>query len=634
MPLSILIPDNVGPLIEDFENEDLDSLYVKQRTWPSRSILFTEENVVGFVIHTAKTPESLPDTVYLSAQSLGDLDEKDETQPREKEESSSFNAVLRYPITGSCDVHDEQESVSIWKFDLPVGYTRGGKIKITVSTANTHLQAGQTAAENVEKGHVVPATDVAKSLSDNLFEELNFRVAGEKQPRYEFSHKLAASSPGNEAPLENTSIVQDANETEAESTSVELTTFLPLVLKLRSTKPSGRNDILLTTLGIEPSAEMLAYIEKTGHSEKYYFTILALEATFKGEKIRELSTFSFPTRCSFHDILNVSYRLVNTEYLDGHVNNTNESQLASSKPLHLKMSAKIQSIDHENVLSDRSSEIHTIWSPILEFGLVAPPISDTLKKGAKASHFVTQSQFLASPLEKSGPSSRKALSFNNLAQPKLLPTPQASSPHLGRGVSAASSPLISLTKNASLSKKSQKSTVSIPASSPSAVTVNVATSNSSLSGLRLTFEGSLSVELGKISTWKIQAINQTAKALNLSIIVKNSNRAPIENNGSNIYGLGVSTQTLPLEQDAKRPQIQNRAQLYYQYSSSKLSREGVIVLSNDIRLGPLDPHGVFESEISLIGISKGVFNLDGLKVIDLSTRDGIEFGKLVEVFVV
>ena len=58
-----------------------------------------------------------------------------------------------------------------------------------------------------------------------------------------------------------------------------------------------------------------------------------------------------------------------------------------------------------------------------------------------------------------------------------------------------------------------------------------------------------------------------------------------------------------------------------------------LILNNDIRMGPLDPNAVFETEIQLI-VSKGIFNLDGVKVFDMNSGDGIDFGKLVEVFVI
>ncbi|KAK7678640.1 hypothetical protein QCA50_018367 [Cerrena zonata] len=130
-------------------------------------------------------------------------------------------------------------------------------------------------------------------------------------------------------------------------------------------------------------------------------------------------------------------------------------------------------------------------------------------------------------------------------------------------------------------------------SSTSSVTVNLTTNNNStLAGLKLTFKGKLNVSLGEIITWKLQAINNSPNKLNLSLIVQN----PINFN--------------------------------------PLDTNGIIILDNDVRIGPIDSHSVFETDIKLIGISKGIYNLDGIKIFDISSGDGIDFGKLVEVFVV
>lgn len=80
--------------------------------------------------------------------------------------------------------------------------------------------------------------------------------------------------------------------------------------------------------------------------------------------------------------------------------------------------------------------------------------------------------------------------------------------------------------------------------------------------------------------------------------------------------------------------IYNKLQLYSSYNSLKLNTNGIIILNNDIRIGPLDSNTVFETEIKLIGLSKGIFNLDGIKIFDINSGDGLDFGKLVEVFVI
>lgn len=86
--------------------------------------------------------------------------------------------------------------------------------------------------------------------------------------------------------------------------------------------------------------------------------------------------------------------------------------------------------------------------------------------------------------------------------------------------------------------------------------------------------------------------------------------------------------------DNKEILVYNKVQLFSLYHSLKLNTSGIIILNNDIRIGPLEPNSVFETSLNLIGISQGIFNLDGIKIFDTSSGDGLDFGKLVEVFVV
>lgn len=179
-----------------------------------------------------------------------------------------------------------------------------------------------------------------------------------------------------------------------------------------------------------------------------------------------------------------------------------------------------------------------------------------------------------------------------------------------------------------------------PSGRTSSVTVNLTMgNNSSLTGLRLTFVGKLDIKLGEVVNWKIQAINNSMSRLNLSLLVQNPiNFNPVYS-GTNITTNNFSSSNLLNNNGGIRNNdviIYNRVQLYSLYNSLKVNGdgEGILILNNDIRMGPLDPNAVFETEIQLIGVSKGIFNLDGVKVFDMNSGDGIDFGKLVEVFVI
>lgn len=172
-------------------------------------------------------------------------------------------------------------------------------------------------------------------------------------------------------------------------------------------------------------------------------------------------------------------------------------------------------------------------------------------------------------------------------------------------------------------------------SSSSSVTVNLTTSNNStLSGLKLTFQGKLNLKLGEIVNWNLQAINNSPNKLNLSLVVQNPINLNYGQKNANTSNNTSSSNLLNSTSDNKEILVYNKVQLFSLYHSLKLNTSGIIILNNDIRIGPLEPNSVFETSLNLIGISQGIFNLDGIKIFDTSSGDGLDFGKLVEVFVV
>lgn len=302
--------------------------------------------------------------------------------------------------------------------------------------------------------------------------------------------------------------------------------------------------------------------------------------------------------------VNFNYKLVNNE---------SDDQL---KQVNVNLQLKILK-EQENFQSKR---IETVWSPFIDFNLVAPPINNSLK----STHFNNpmQSQVF----------SKKRNGGNNLVG------------------------------NTSNFKK-YGSTGSIPMNykrlaSTSSMMVNLNSNNNSATnfyGLRLTFNGKLNIKIGEVSNWKLQAINESPNTLNLSMILQNQqprqhhhtphhtpqigarqnpqmSQAQFQSQAQ-LNGSQAQLEPTPNPSGQHTLTLENKYYLYNLYKSMRLPNQGVIILNNDVRLGPLGPNCVFETEINILGISKGVFSLDGLNIFDLDTGDGLDFGKLVEVFV-
>lgn len=674
MGFKIFVPGNCSELIQRFEQSDCSSLCEKLSTWPARTLLFYEELVVGFIIHTFHTTDAIdpPETAYLEVKSSSEeylLAKGDSrildisTDNGDDLTLEMFSSVVQNPIKCDMEVDGLRTTTSIWKFEVPAGYPKHdmtGCITFHASLANPHLQVSDH--ENVDDFGRGDLKSPLPAQEENLFGGLNFYLSQKATNDFLFSPRMVVPDPQPQPTAETEAVVEmvrvePQKVNSDDSTSLSITLSIPLIVKLRSTKPGGRNDFLLSTLSIEASNELFHFV--ADDKDICFIHIMSLELQFRSGTISELGHLSFPRRFHVDEVVNITYKLINNDYLDSQMKNATGAPPNTSRPLQVSMRFQIQKYDSLNEeYVNVSNEISTLWSPMLEFGFLAPPASTALKSHNN-SNFQVQSQFnsLTSLVKHNGSVPRKALMVNNVIgvtkskpslissiaspshslAPSLLAYPP--SPHVRPVPSSSSSPLLSLTRGGQFqTKKNIKSAVTLPTIS-SSVTVNL-TSNatSTFAGLLLTFKGDLSIELGKIVTWKIQAINQSGRTLSLSLIVKNPRkRNPIylQNDSSSVALGNISTSNMIFTDESldSTLHIYNKLQLYTQYNLLKLGRGGVVLLKNDVRLGPMDPNQVFETEIQLIGIARGIFNLDGLRVVDLNNGDGIDFGRLLEVFV-
>lgn len=662
MPPSIVIPDQLKHILEVLDKGDPASIYSELSSCSQRSILFYEENVVGFIVHLVDSTDlkEQHEAAYLTVQSQHNAESHNEAKMfLSKDEINSVgakhdthldihSAIIQTPILRKRFTSDSNNEVSltVWKFEAPVGYPRsdlGGSITFKVTLEKPHLKHTTLSASGKEENeNDRDAMSQVASRGENLFEQLNLSVSKENRSSFFFSrHSLQLNHESDRADsLESEENISQIGG--GESCSLTLTTSLPLVLKLRSTKPGGRNDILLTTLSIEASSEMVNVAKKSPNCN-YFLNILSLEAVLKGGTATELGNFLFPCLCSINDVINITYKLVNSEQLEQLKQDISEL----AKTLQIKLKVVMEKQDAlSGELTCASNEITTMWTPILNFGLISHPINHSKK--ANPSYFLVQTQFEPLSNESKHPLGnglKKSVTISdviNIAKPlPSIDTLRAPSPNPTRMFhTSASSPILPMNRNGGhVSRKFPKNMISASGTLLS-VTLNLAsTTNSSLSGLKLVFIGDLIIELGKVVTWKVQAINKSGRQLNLSLMVKNLKRLT----AASLYGISSgsglassSSNVLSADDDKLKVNVSvhSRTQLHHQYNQLKLEQGGVVFLTNDVRLGPIEPNQVFESEILLIGISSGIYNLDGLRVFDMNTGDGIDFGRLLEVFII
>lgn len=629
MSLAIVVPGSPAPSVADSQ-QDLYPFVKHLQDAPGRRIIFFDESLVGYVLHTSETKTDAS-TVYLNVSILpGDALDGAERGTTTEDESFATNFSIASTTLDATSMvvlgnyGPENTYYTVWKFEVPITYPRkkfsDPKILLSCFFGTEPDDSDKSETPTVTET-VLP--DLRPGHHRDLFLELNGLLVGDGGREFHLSSAFL------ERHLSEETIVESPRESHPEVTSssdtLKATLSLPvtvsLVIKLKSTKPAGRNNVLLATLNIESSEELARIFQHHGSSQDYYFNILGLTMDFKFGTIHEYHAQDFPIRYRFMDSINLTYKLINNEVMDKEAEGGQ-----TSKPININLILQVQrrALDTEK-FENVSQIITTNWLPYLDFSINAPPINNSLK----LSPFL-QSQTTLQPPQQMllsrtvlAINTRKLAVMNNVYKLKAAQRgPSTTAP------AAVSLPIVS----------SHPSATRVASYSSSSVTVNLATNNNStLSGLKLTFKGKLSIGLGEIISWKLQAINNSStNKLNLSLIVQDpmtfsqaygAGPGPGNNSSSNLLGgSGVENPTDVL--------VYSGTQLLQLYNGLKLATSGVIILNNDIRIGPIEANSVFETEIKLIGISKGIFNLDGIKIFDIGSGDGIDFGKLVEVFVV
>ncbi|KAI5954787.1 hypothetical protein KGF57_003811 [Candida theae] len=478
----------------------------------------------------------------------------------------------------------QSEGTTIWKFHLPSIQPPGKRVSsphLSLSCELTKCTKSCQRRSSVAEDIVLP--DFKLNVS-----ELNGSDYTTTDSREALTN-------------ESTTEIESKTTDSVVKTELSIPIVMALVIKMKSTKPAGRNNLLLVALSLERSEEIFTANKRD--LDLLYFNISSLELSSVVGTATPMNEI-FPQRMRLEDSLNVVFKL------DDHERFGREA----SEQVCITTCLTIEKLQ-EGVYTRASNLIQTNWRPYLDLGLIAPPINNALKTNSNTSHLSSQMSNSVN-----GTNIRQRAMLNNLYK--------------------MDSPTFSNLNTNLVGMNGKRAKSYVTRESSSSVTVNLSTNiNSSLAGLKLTFIGRLDMKQGVVTKWKMQAINNSMNRLNLSLLVQNpinfnpiySNTAPNNNfSSSNLLNNNNNAQN---SQDII---IYNKAQLYSLYNTLKVNTEasGVIILENDIRIGPLEPQGSFETGLKLIGNVKGIFSLDGLKIFDVATGDGLDFGKLIEVFVV
>lgn len=150
------------------------------------------------------------------------------------------------------------------------------------------------------------------------------------------------------------------------------------------------------------------------------------------------------------------------------------------------------------------------------------------------------------------------------------------------------------------------------------------TTQSSQRGLVITVSGPTKVKLGEKFRWKIQLLNKSSDKMDLILYVQNSIKKEYEKTVPPIPIQSVN-------KDDVVPLFTNNQlvrSFYY-----KFNRAGLVSLTNNLRVS-LEYGNLYECELELISVERGMFNIYDFKVLDIASGDIFECNRLLDVMVI
>lgn len=644
MPLQIVIPEDAD-LIR-LALEDSDHLHHALISAEPRTVLFHGEKYTGYVLHTSEeTDKPVPDTINLKVSLIPDLESDVHPSNTQTETQPKLPQVVH---RGVSETSGQTQPITVWEFDSVVGsphFGTSGRVVIAASfqTRPIEQELALLSIRERAKQSLESSTSLDLNLpAENLLEELNNGNAKPFKAPVTLPSSLVARKSRSSRIFSQRRVSDVLPEEPAppacgvESARVYLSTCIPLHMKLRSTKAGGRSDQLLTTLQIEASEQMFAFAE-TNKNYDYSIRLLAVDVGFQFGTSTQLGNLRFPQLLALNEMLKVTYKLVSFDSV------ADKDPAAMSKPFNIKLTAQVERKDKlggETILL--GNKVSTSWAPILEFGASAPPLNSQLKSQLaqplrSKKQLSKLPQFSITPAKKSV-AINSVVSVNNVAAlgspyaSGRSPFQKAASPSALRPLlPSISSPALPSQRGSAAKRKFSRNVAPFP-DLPLNMTINLSNWSATLSGLRLTFGGPQCVTLRQAISWRVQAINNTGRVLRLSLLY-----SPTKHHVGGTHYAQYSNSShsiLSTEKKAPQPfQAMSRLQIYSKYMDLRSSVPGVIVLSNEVSMGVLDHNQVGEAEFEFVGVTKGVFNLDGLRICESQSGDVIEIGKLLEVFV-
>lgn len=143
-------------------------------------------------------------------------------------------------------------------------------------------------------------------------------------------------------------------------------------------------------------------------------------------------------------------------------------------------------------------------------------------------------------------------------------------------------------------------------------------------GLVVTVSGPTRVKLGELFRWKIQLLNKSADKMDLILYVQSSIKKEYEK----------TIPPIPIQSGSRKDSIPlfSNSQLVRSFYY-KFNRAGLVSLTNNLRVS-LEYGNLYECELELMSVERGMFNIYDFKVLDIASGDIFECNRLLDVMVI
>ena len=436
----------------------------------------------------------------------------------------------------------------------------------------------------------------AIAVNDNLqpFREINLIQIEGIDLFSESSTNLSNTTDATTDPIEGSSASSSHLSTLVVATDLSISSIYKMSLK------SFKTEKTLAWLDLGMSK---ASIEYGAHIEIQSITVDSMNC-----EISPITPVTFPLPLTSSSLLTLVY---NVQYDEEY----------TMKPLIVKIEAILDGYKH----------INTKWTSNLDLTNRQHPYNQSGSTLSLNNKRIQQSSGLLPAAKLS-----KLRSYNNLISshnsPKLPPPPRSVSvssaiPTSGHFRSGSSTPA-STTSVQGKSGMGGKRFSSVKFKSGSNISLNQLWSDSVTQnfqrGLVVTVTGPTRVELGQSFKWRIQLLNKSTDKMDLILYVQSSIKKEYEKTVPPIPTLsGNKKDPVPLFSNNQLVRS-----FYY-----KFNRAGLLSLTNNLRVS-LEYGNLYECELELLGLERGMFNIYDFKLLDVVSGDIFECNRLLDVQII